>query len=353
MKRIGLIHIGPGRVGKNLIAQIASCKSEVKSKYDLDISYNAIVNRSGTVVSTKGFSIEELRLFSIKGIGGTSSPHIRAEDVIGSLDTSNNYNVLVDTSDSETTTPIMLKILKAGGYVVMSNKNPLSAPIKDFEKLWRYKPRIFFETTVGAGLPVISTIKNLMLSGDRIVDVKGCFSGTLNFIFSEIENGYPFSLAVAEAVKKGFTEPHPKDDLSGKDVARKTLILNRLLGGRKEIEDIKQKRLYGKELESLDPVEFVASLKKYDNHYRAAGIKASIENKTPRFTAAVTDRKINIGVHNVLKSGDLGALDGPDNMVIITTERYKNPIVIKGPGAGPEVTATGVFGDILSLAGII
>jgi aspartokinase/homoserine dehydrogenase 1 len=207
------------------------------------------------------------------------------------------------------------------------------------------------EATVGAGLPVIDTINKLVASGDRILQIEGCPSGTLGFLFSEMSRGTTFSVALQSAMAKGYTEPDPRDDLSGMDVARKALILGRLLGYTGELRTIKVESLVPVPLRKLPLPEFLARASEVDDAWATRVADAQARGEVLRYRIIVTAKTVRVGVIAVDATSPLGSLGGTDNLFSFTTTRYRsNPLVITGPGAGAGVTAAGVFSDVLTLA---
>jgi homoserine dehydrogenase len=310
-----LLHLGVGNVGGAVVRQVR--------KFAPDLIYSGSFNRSSTKTEVAA------------AIAGVPLPF-----------------TLIDTTASSETLPHLKAALKRGGSVVMSNKKPIAGTQDDFDELRQLgDDRLFYETTVGAGLPVIETLKSLLATGDEVTQIEGCFSGTLGFIFSQLESGQTFSQAVTEAARLGFTEPDPRDDLSGVDVARKALILSRLLGRRLELSDIKLEGLYPPELQKLSIPDFTAALPKLDANFSKQLAEARAAGQTLRFVATLSQKSCAVGLKRVDITSDLGALRGPDNIVVIKSTRYSdNPLAIKGPGAGVEVTAAGVFADILKAA---
>ena len=212
--------------------------------------------------------------------------------------------------------------------------------------------RILHEATVGAGLPIIDTYHKLVESGDRVARIEGLLSGTLGYVLSEVSGGVPFSEAVRSAMAKGYTEPDPRDDLSGMDVARKALILARLLGYPGELRRNAVESLVPKWARSLSLEQFLDRLEELDAGWRKRVQQAAAGGSVLRYVAMVTPRKIAVGLRSVPATSPLAAIKGSDNQLVFTTARYKsNPLVITGPGAGAEVTAAGVLNDILRLAG--
>jgi homoserine dehydrogenase len=205
---------------------------------------------------------------------------------------------------------------------------------------------------VGAGLPIIDTYHKLIESGDRVDRIEGLLSGTLGYVLSEVGSGTPFSRAVRAAMSRGYTEPDPRDDLSGMDVGRKALILARLLGYTGELPRASVESLVPKWARALSLEEFLARLPELDDAWRRRVERAAAEGAVLRYVATVTPTRIAVGLREIPESSPLAAIKGSDNQLVFTTARYKaNPLVITGPGAGAEVTAAGVLNDILRLAG--
>jgi aspartokinase/homoserine dehydrogenase 1 len=212
--------------------------------------------------------------------------------------------------------------------------------------------KFLYETNVGAGLPIINTLNDLILSGDRIIRIEAVLSGTLNFIFSSFKGGTAFSAIVREAREKGYTEPDPRDDLNGMDVARKMLILAREAGAKIEIDDVTVENLVPESLRgqiSID--EFLSELKSHDDHFERMRQKAEGNAEKLRYMAVFDGNSVSASLRTVNAQHPFYQLSGSDNMIMITTERYnERPMVIRGPGAGAEVTAAGVFADIIRIA---
>jgi homoserine dehydrogenase len=240
--------------------------------------------------------------------------------------------------------------------LVLANKRPLADRRLVSDGLWQTARargrRILHEATVGAGLPIIDTYHKLVESGDRVARIEGLLSGTLGYVLSDISAGVPFSKAVRSAMAKGYTEPDPRDDLSGMDVARKALILARLLGYPGELRHSSVESLVPKWARSLSLEEFLERLEELDPGWKRRVEEASEGGSVLRYVAVVSPAKVAVGVRSVPAGSPFAAIKGSDNQLVFTTARYKdNPLVITGPGAGAEVTAAGVLNDILRLAG--
>src|SRR5919202_5177466 len=204
---------------------------------------------------------------------------------------------------------------------------------------------------VGAGLPIIDTFHKLVESGDRVLRIEGCPSGTMGYLFGELARGRPFSEALRSAMGLGYTEPDPRDDLSGMDVARKGLILGRLLGYRGELADVAVESLVPEELRDVPREEFLARLAELDALWERRVREARERGKVLRYRATATRQAVAVGLVTVDTASSLRALEGTDNQFVFTTTRYRtNPLVITGPGAGPAVTAAGVLNDVLKAA---
>jgi aspartokinase/homoserine dehydrogenase 1 len=262
--------------------------------------------------------------------------------------------IFVDLT-ADDTAPLLRSALGAGMDVVLANKRPLTGKLAEAEALREtaraHDRRILHETTVGAGLPIIDTYYKLVEARDRVQRIDGCTSGTLGFLLSEIGRGRRFSESLRKAMEKGYTEPDPRDDLSGMDVARKALILGRLLGFQGELEDIALESLVPERARKLPLAAFLSRLEKFDDEWHARARDAQENGRVLRYVASVTRRRVEVGLQAVESTSPFAALNGTDNQVAFTTMRYQtNPLIITGPGAGPAVTAAGVLNDILALA---
>jgi aspartokinase/homoserine dehydrogenase 1 len=261
--------------------------------------------------------------------------------------------ILVDLT-SEETAPLIQKALENGFHVVLANKKPLAVSQLAFDELMATARErglsLRYEATAGAGLPVLDTLAKLHDAGDRVETILGAFSGTLGFIMSALEEGKRFSDAVREAWKLGYTEPDPRDDLSGTDVARKALILARTLGRRLELRDIALESLFTPAVDDDNAARFVEKLKALDDVFAERVARAAKENKVLRYVAKIGPRSIRVGVEAVPHASPLGRLKGTDNTIVIQSKRYHtNPLVVTGPGAGAAVTAAGVLNDIVAI----
>ncbi len=335
MKIIPIIHLGLGNVGKEVFRLVQLQRVKINKLYGVDLRYVACFTSKGGC-------------FQKNGITNKNNKVNLSVNVLDTLKKVTSPYILIDTTASDKTVPALNYALKHGSYVVLSNKKPLSSSQNLFDSLQNLgKQRLLYETTVGAGLPVMQTLKTFLETGDTIYSIEGCFSGTLGFICSSMERGVTYSNAVRQAQEKGFTEPDPRDDLSGLDVARKALILSRMIGLKAELKDIKRDLFFPKEISNFSVQDFMQLIQKYNGVYAQQFKKAAQNNKTLRYIATVLPSRITVGLKEVQRESSIGSLHGPDNIVVFKTKRYSvNPLVIKGPGAGVEVTAAGVFADI-------
>ncbi|HEY7394480.1 MAG TPA: PLP-dependent transferase, partial [Gemmatimonadaceae bacterium] len=352
-----VVLLGVGAIGRELVTQLSAETPDVRGS----LRIAGLIDRSGFVVAPNGFSRERLgELCALKAaghplneaIGGHAGSGLHALEEI--LRHRLTRPILVDATPAETT-DVLIGALARGCDVVLANKVPLAGEQASVDRLHdvarRGGHRILNEATVGAGLPVIDTLRKLLEAGDEIRSIEGCPSGTLGFLFGELSRGEPFSQALRAAVARGYTEPDARIDLSGLDVARKALILARAIGFRGELADVHVESLVPESLVSETRDGFIARSAELDDIWADRVGQARREGKVLRYRARVTPSSISVGLANVDVTDPLATLHGTDNQFTFTTARYREqPLVITGPGAGPAVTAAGVFNDLLRLA---
>ena len=354
--------LGFGQIGRALAAQLVAQQRHLRQQLGVEIEVTAIADRSGIRVEEHGFTAADLEsLAAQKAAGGKlfagRSPLSLAElqrtmrEELWLLPS--HRPILVDLT-SEETAPLLQEALEQGFHVVLANKKPLAGPQVELDRLLATARErglsLRYEATAGAGLPVLDTLAKLQESGDRVESILGCFSGTLGFLMTALENGRPFSAAVREAWQRGYTEPDPRDDLSWRDVARKALILARTLGRRVELDEVALEPLFPPELDDADPARFVAGLVALDAPFAARAARAKRDGKVLRYVARVGKKSISVGVEEVAVASPMGRLAGTANQVVIQSRRYHdNPLVVTGPGAGAQVTAAGVLNDIVAI----
>jgi len=355
--RTDVVLLGFGQIGRTLAPMIAKVKQDA-----VTLRIVGLIDTSGLVFDAHGLSPRRLTALAAakakgaplaKATGGRRAGAAEAVGFVARHALSNP--VLVDLTADDTTDTIKAA-LGAGMHVVLANKRPVTADKRRYDALraaaQTHGRRLLHEATVGAGLPIIDTYQKLVDSGDRVAKIEGCPSGTLGYLFGELGRGTRFSAALRGAIAKGYPEPDPREDLSGMDVARKALILGRLLGFPGELEDIAVESLVPDGGDRLSREEFLRRLEEYDAPWEKRVAAAAARGGVLRYRAIVTPRRIRVGLVVVDASSPMASLNGTDNQFIFTTMRYKkNPLVITGPGAGPAVTAGGILNDVLKLAG--
>jgi bifunctional aspartokinase / homoserine dehydrogenase 1 len=356
-ERMELILLGYGQIGQAL----ASLLSRVE-RPALSLHVAAVIDRSGFVFDPQGISGRKLSALAAdkrKGRHLAELPNGRAASAADAVTHIASYAltrpVLVDLT-ADDTAPALEQALMHGMDLVLANKRPLADKRSVSDALWQTARargrRILHEATVGAGLPIIDTYHKLVESGDQVTRIEGLLSGTLGYVLSEVSSGVSFSRAVRVAMDKGFTEPDPRDDLSGMDVARKALILARLLGYRGELRQSAVESLVPKWARTISLPDFLNRMDELDAPWQRRVDAAARDGGVIRYVALVTPENIAVGVRTVPLSSPFASIKGSDNQLVFTTARYnETPLVITGPGAGAEVTAAGVLNDILRLAG--
>ncbi|MEE8391687.1 MAG: homoserine dehydrogenase [Anaerolineae bacterium] len=350
-QNVPIIFLGLGNVGGALLRQILDTRDVLAHRTALRLAPIAVADVSGVLLNPDGLPDDVLRaalqVASDRDLLDTL-PGIRPlSDVSAAL---RPGAILADVTASIRTEPALRAALDAGCGVVLANKIPLAEPWAKAQSFFEH-PYLRYEVTVGAGLPVIATLHYLLDTGDQVTTIEGCLSGTLGYLCAELERGVPYSVAVSQARSLGYTEPDPRDDLSGKDVARKTLILARTVGWPLEEANLTVEPLYSEALSGVSVQDFMAATPSLDAEYAIRVSKAQAEGKVLRYVAQVGSEGGTVGLVAVDRDGPLGALRGPANYIALHTTRYDQiPLVLSGPGAGPEVTAAGVLGDVIGLA---
>ena len=351
-----VILLGFGQIGRTLARMLARAPQNGPRARVV-----GVIDRSGYVFDPDGISARRLSSLAKEKARGTRLSAVNggaaattSEALTAIARHALSRPIFVDLT-ADDTSALLRSALAAGMDVVLANKRPLSGGLADARALQEaaqtHDRRILHETTVGAGLPIIDTYYKLVEARDRVQRIDGCTSGTLGFLLSEIGRGRKFSDSLRKAMEKGYTEPDPRDDLSGMDVARKALILGRLVGFEGELTDIALESLVPEPARKLPLAEFLARLDEFDDAWDSRARAARESGRVLRYVASVTKRRVAVGLQAVEASSPFAALNGTDNQVAFTTMRYQtNPLVITGPGAGPAVTAAGVLNDILALA---
>jgi aspartokinase/homoserine dehydrogenase 1 len=355
---ISVLLLGKGVVGGSLLKQIDQQNRTLGREHDVQIRLVGVGSSGGVLFDEHGLSTDkavELQTTAIEE-GRVAKDVIPLLSCLARLPNP----VLVDCSAAPGMERVYLAAFDHGVNVVSANKQPLALPQVQRDELLgcarRHYRAYHYETTVGAALPVIETLKNLVRTGDHVITIEGAFSGTLGYLCDQLAHGTALSAAVRRARELGFTEPHPRDDLSGLDVARKAVILARELGLRIDLTDVELKPFVPESfLKQDDPEKFMASLQSLDAEVAQRVAASKAQGRLPRYLARITPgaagAKVTVGPVEVDAAHPAAALRGAEAFVAFHTERYKEyPMVVRGAGAGGAVTASGVLADILRLA---
>lgn len=352
---VNLVQYGKGLVGSTLIQLVR----EYNQTYANDmmaprIRYVGISGRDRHALKSDGLEIgQELDWGKLL----TESGRLAAADLIAWVQAQHLSNIIViDETASDDMNTDYEAFIEAGFHIVSSNKKPFTIAQDRVDKLLRTAEArslgVRYETTVGAGLPIINAVQSLIQTGDTVTSIQGILSGSVNAILSMMEDGLSLSEAISEARSRGFTEPHPAEDLSGRDVARKALILARELGMTVAIEDIDLSPMVPDSLTAIpDPDQFVAQSVELDDEFRHRFQSLQRNEKTLRYVAFISNHSLKVGLTELPKSDPMAQLRGSDNIIIVRSQWYDdNPLMVRGPGAGAKVTAGGAFSDILQIA---
>src|SRR4051794_29099986 len=359
-----------GTVGGEAIEQVIANRDRWWEAHGLDVRTGAVIGLGGALVTSEGDGLSDELLHGLvrsrragRALCEAASGRelVAAPEAVAIL-VNQGPVILMDAAAGDETAPLDARALASGAGVVLSNKAPLALPLQNplAAGLWATAgPRghLRYEATCGAGLPVISTLRSLLDSGDEPIEIVGALSGTLGAIFTDLGNQASFSQAVRSAKAKGFTEPDPRDDLSGLDVARKALILARTIGRLVNLDEIAVENLVPEALQvqAVSVPEFMDRLGELDAEWTQRADAARAAGATLKYVATIpVAGPIAVGVREVSTESLLGALQGPENVVVIRSARYDaNPLTIVGPGAGAAVTAAGMTSDMLALAALL
>jgi len=344
--------IGPGNVGATLLDQMAAQVAHLRETFNLDFRVRGIATSSRMLLAERSVDLGnwrgELESGGVELDWDVFNNHINAEHL--------PHAAIVDCTASEEVSGRYGDWFGRGMHVVTANKKAQSGPLAYYDELRQtrrsHNTHFLYETSVGAGLPVIQTLRDLIETGDDIQSIEGIFSGTLAYLFNVFDGSKPFSAIVREALDSGYTEPDPRDDLSGMDVARKLIILGRELGLRLELNDIAIESLVPADLSDGSIENFLERLGDHDDAMLKRYTEARDAGQVLRYVGSV-DKAGNAAVRLESLAADhsFAHINLTDNIVQFVSERYSdNPLVVQGPGAGPAVTAAGVFADLLRLA---
>ena len=341
--------IGYGNVGKELFNQLQNQRKNLEE--DSDIRLNIIAVSNSANMTLKNNHIESNELDNIAAEQATN-----ALDLIDHISQSNGaIKILIDCTTSEDIPKIYKNAFISDIHVIAANKKGVSGSMDLYQEIMHYskstKKSFHYETTAGAGLPFIKTLQDLNMTGDQVNEIEGVFSGTLSYLFNNYDGELEFSKMVADAREKGFTEPDPRDDLSGMDVARKLVILAREINLSIGINDVSVESLVPEKLRDISVVDYLDQLSEYDETMNLRLAEARNNNKVLRYIAKLdSSGKASVKLNAISIDHPFAELKGSENVIKYKTERYSDyPLVHKGPGAGAEVTAAGIFSDLLKV----
>ncbi|MEE9452668.1 MAG: bifunctional aspartate kinase/homoserine dehydrogenase I [Gammaproteobacteria bacterium] len=350
-KTISIGLIGPGLVGSALLQQIYGNLKQLSKTHDIDLCVRGIMTSKKMLLSHEPIDLNDwpqhLAQSPLAADVDHFANHILSDDM--------PHAVIIDCTANQAIADQYLNFINKGLHVITPNKRANSGDLNYYKKLKQtalQKDRCYFyETTVCAGLPVIKTLQDLIQTGDEIISIEGIVSGTLSYIFSEFSRGEKFSTIIAQAKELGYTEPDPRDDLSGMDVARKVVCLARELDLETTLDDVQVDNLVPNDLQSCTIKEFVTKLPQYDDQIAKQLRDLGGQHPQLAYVGSIKkDGSIKVGIQSYPEDHPFAQLGGTDNMLIFRSHRYnEQALIIRGPGAGAAVTAAGVFADLLRL----
>jgi aspartokinase/homoserine dehydrogenase 1 len=350
--KIHLFVAGTGTIAKSLLSQIAGHREVLNREMNLEIEVCGLTNTRERALDPNGIDLDRWQ--------DALKQNPDAKDINSYVQQIRDYNlhntIFVDCTASGHVARLYPKLLTSNISVVTANKLGTAGDLSLYESITEAvnagRAKFLYETNVGAGLPILGTLADLRRSGDKIEKIEGVVSGTLSYIFTTLRSGQPFSEIIRQAKQSGYTEPDPREDLSGSDFARKFLILARDLGYKLNFKDIEYENLVPEALRGeMDTETFLDKLKEFDADFETRQQEAKSNQEVLCYLGRLENGKIHIGLSAVPDTSPIATLTGTENLISFTTERYKaNPLIVRGPGAGAEVTAGGVFADILRLS---
>ena len=337
--------IGPGNVGGSFLKQVATAREGLLQRHGIDLRVRAIAGSRMMALGDPMLSLHDPKSLLDRPLDlNAFAAHVKSEHLPNA--------VIVDCSASDAVADRYADWMRRGVHIVTPNKCAGSGPLERYRDIKGAGAQFRYEATVGAGLPIITTLRDLVDTGDAVRSVEGIFSGTLAYLFNRFDGSVPFSELVLKAKELGYTEPDPRDDLSGLDVARKLVILARECGWAISLGDVQLESLVPAALRDVPLADFLKRLTELDAPMLAKLRQAQADKQVLRYVARLTsDRKATVGLVALPSDHAFAHIQLTDNVVQFSSERYcHNPLVVQGPGAGPEVTAAGVFADLLRVA---
>ena len=351
-KQVNLFIVGTGNVGSKLLGQLHQQQQYLAEHLRLQINVAGMANSKKMAFDDEGIDLADWKTTLQNG------KQMNIDQFVAAIQAKNLRNaVFVDVTASDTVAEVYDRLFEKSIAIVACNKIACSSPYANYKKLKdlarEHNAAFHFETNVGASLPIIGALNDLLRSGDEVKKIQAVLSGTLNFVFNNYDTKRSFADVVRQAQKEGYTEPDPRLDLSGKDVMRKIMILAREAGEKLEMEDISNTPFMPESCMTGTVADFYKEMEKQEEHFKALYKAAEKEGKKLKFVAQYENGKAAVGLQHIDRDHDFYHLYGKDNIVLFHTNRYVDqPMVVKGAGAGAEVTASGVFADIIRAARI-
>jgi aspartokinase/homoserine dehydrogenase 1 len=347
--------VGVGVVGSKFLVQLAKRLEKLKTERGIDIRLRGLCNSKTMITEETGLNLKD---WNKKLNESEKTKELKS---FTQFITESHYphSVMIDLTASQETTEMYQEWINKGLNIITANKKAGSGDFEYYQKInnsARISNRYFmYETTVGAGLPVLTTLKDMIQTGDELIEMEGVLSGTLSYLFNNYDGKTPFSEVVRQAKENGYTEPDPRDDLSGKDVARKLVILAREAGLNTEMDSVKIENLVPEKLQNVSVDEFLKRLNELDENILSRFQNAQKNNSILRYVGKLkVGEPPTVSLMELPMTHPFARLGGTDNIFLFRTTRYeKQPLVIQGPGAGPDVTAAGVFAELIRLAGYL
>lgn len=347
---LDVVIVGLGLVGRALVGLLQHVADQRKAERGVHLRIVGLADRGGLLHADTGVPAATIEEALAVKLGGDSISVLHSAVLSGAsfAELASPSTVFVDATAEQEMARTWCDVLDAGAGIVLANKLPLCELWNQSRQLYNH-PHVRYEATVGAGLPVLSTLRNLLATGDCVEHIEGVLSGTLGYLTGRLSEGVHFSEALAEAVNLGYAEPDPSEDLSGRDVARKAVILSRSAGWPVEQDDVALDGLISDD--QITEMAKGADASTFDTELTSRFDKASCVGEAIRYLAQVSSAGIRVGMTSVPQSSAFTSLAGPENRVAFHTSRYvANPVGVTGPGAGPDVTAAGILGDLIDLA---